>query len=238
MISPQPKLGETCADHTAGKASIGLPNWSWLTETNTAVAGACVSEGKCATTFSGPLGMAASFNRTSWRLKGSVMGSEMRAFNNLGWHRGNVGDQVTLTAYGPNINIARDPRFGRTSELPGEDPFLNGKYAVEMVSGMQFKDDKGYPKVLAYLKHLTAYSTETNRGHDSYNISQHDLFETYLAQYEMAFVDGPHIRQSPAAKPHRPSYLKAAESLRLRLGCSVTGHLASPESGGRTDGMP
>lgn len=122
MISPQPKLGGTCATHTAGKASIGLPNWSWLTETNTAVAGACVSEGRCATTFSGPLGMAASFNRSSWYLKGKVMGVEMRAFSNAGWHRGNVGDEVTLTGYGPNINVARDPRFGRV-----RDPRSNSK---------------------------------------------------------------------------------------------------------------
>lgn len=97
MISPQPQLGGTCSDHTAGKPEIGLPDWSWLTETNTAVAGACLSEDKCATTFSGPLGMAASFNTSSWRLKGGVLGTEMRAFNNLGWHRGNPGDEVTLT---------------------------------------------------------------------------------------------------------------------------------------------
>ena len=55
-----------------------------------------------------------------------------------------------------------------------------------MVSGMQEKDAQGHPKMLAYLKHFTAYSVETNRGHDSYNISLHDLHETYLAQYELA----------------------------------------------------
>ena len=44
--------------------------------------------------------------------------------------------------------------------------------------------------MLAYLKHFTAYSTETNRGHDNYNISQHDLFDTYLPQYERAFTEG------------------------------------------------
>jgi len=56
------------------------------------------------------------------------MGHEMRAFHNLAWHRGNAGDLLGLTGFGPNINIARDPRFGRSSELPGEDPFLNGHY--------------------------------------------------------------------------------------------------------------
>ena len=75
-----------------------------------------------------------------------------------------------------------------SSSSSGEDPLLSGTYAAEMVSGMQEKDAQGHPKMLAYLKHFTAYSVETNRGHDSYNISLHDLHETYLAQYELAFL--------------------------------------------------
>ena len=82
------------------------------------------------------MGLGASFNRTLWRAKGAVLGSEMRALNNLGWHRA-AGDEskafIALTGFGPNINIARDPRFGRSSELPGEDPLLSGRYAIEMV---------------------------------------------------------------------------------------------------------
>jgi hypothetical protein len=60
----------------------------------------------------GPLGMAASFNRTNWRLKGQVFGTEMRAFNNARWPRFSYDatDFIALTGYGPNINIARDPR--------------------------------------------------------------------------------------------------------------------------------
>ena len=79
---------------------------------------------------------------------------------NLGWRRGTGGinspDRIGLTAYGPNINNQRDPRFGRSSELPGEDPLLSGTYASEMVQGMQEEDGQGYPKVIAYLKHFTA----------------------------------------------------------------------------------
>ena len=97
-------------------------------ETNTNVAAKCYPGTKyaCPTTFIGPMGMGASFNRTSWYLKGGVLGSEMRAFHNLAWHRGNPENKIGLTGFGPNINIARDPRFGRNSELPGEDPFHNG----------------------------------------------------------------------------------------------------------------
>ena len=193
LIGPDPSLGSTCNDHTAGVARLGVPQWMWLVETNTGDNSACYAQDRCASTFPGPMAMGASFNRSSWRLKGSVLGSELRAFNNLGWHRdtrGEVRDLIGLTGFGPNINIARDPRFGRSSELPGEDPTLSGVYATEMVQGMQEEDAHGYPKMLAFLKHFTAYSTETNRGHDDYKISQHDLFETYLPQYEMAFTKG------------------------------------------------
>ena len=156
MISPQPALGGTCACHTAGVARLGVPNYMWLVETNTAVASACMEESKCATTFSGPMGMGASFNRTSWYMKGSVIGTEMRAFSNANWHRGTSPvDLIYLTGYGPNINIARDPRFGRNSELPGEDPLLSGTYAAQMVSGMQQVDKNGHPKMIALLKHFT-----------------------------------------------------------------------------------
>jgi xylan 1,4-beta-xylosidase len=95
----------------------------WLTETNSAVNSACLAQDKCSTTFPGPMGMGASFNRSLWRAKGSVLGTEMRALNNLGWHRdaGSAAKAfIALTGFGPNINIARDPRFGRSSELPGE----------------------------------------------------------------------------------------------------------------------
>jgi len=125
MIGPNGTLGNECADHTTGVPRLGVPQWMWLTETNTAVNSACFKPGVCATTFPGPMNMGASFNRTSWRAKGGVLGSEMRAFHNMNWQR-NIGDQqhaslIAPTGFGPNINIARDPRFGRSSELPGED---------------------------------------------------------------------------------------------------------------------
>lgn len=179
MISPQPALGDTCGDHTAGKPEIGLPDYFWLTETNTNVAALCyTAKWKCPTTFVGPMVMGASFNRSSWNFKGRVLGTEMRAFHNIGWHRANTGNKIGLSGFGPNLNIARDPRFGRTSELPGEDPYHSGHYGYEMVRGMQEPDAQGHPKMLAYLKHFTAYSTESNRGHDTYNISTFDFFDT------------------------------------------------------------
>ena len=90
----------------------------------------------CATTFPGPAGLAASFNRSLWRTKGDIISTEQRAFNNNNLVRGG-GAHIALTSWGPNINLVRDPRFGRVSELPSEDPILNGLYAVEFLRGMQ-----------------------------------------------------------------------------------------------------
>ena len=64
---------------------------------------------------------------------------------------------------------------------------LAGAYAVEYVAGMQEEDAHGHPKMIALLKHFTAYSQETGRGSDSENISAFDLFDSYLPQYKIAF---------------------------------------------------
>ena len=67
---------------------------------------------------------------------------------------------------------------------------LAGAYAVEYVAGMQEEDEHGHPKMIALLKHFTAYSQETGRGSDSENISAFDLFDSYLPQYKIAFDGG------------------------------------------------
>ena len=123
------------------------------------------------------------------------MGDEIRAFNNLGWYRA-TGDApnslIGLNGYGPNINIARDPRFGRTSELPGEDPFLSGTYATEMVRGGQGLDafesgDSNHLKMTLGLKHYDLYSVEVDRPSFIPNVTAQDLWETYLPQYSLGF---------------------------------------------------
>jgi beta-D-xylosidase 4 len=102
----------------------------------------CYGENKCSTNFPSPANLAASFNKTLWRLKGATMSDEFRAYNNLNWHRFSgllmlikLDEKIKcgLSGYGPNINILRDPRFGRNSEVPSEDPYLAGTYAAEMV---------------------------------------------------------------------------------------------------------
>ena len=167
-----------CGCTTKSVERIGIPSYKWLTETNTCAAGA----GKQSTVFVGPLNMAASFNRSSWWMKGDVISSELRITNNRG--TGEAG----LTGFGPNINTIKDPRYGRNSELPSEDPFLSGQYAVHYVRGMQ-QVSSGHLKMLSYLKHYTAYNVETNRFVFVANVTQFDFWDSYLPQYKMALTE-------------------------------------------------
>ena len=112
LCSPQRRasgLGNPCNTHTLGVPRLGLTDYMWLEESNTGVSSSCLGPGHCATTFAGPLGLGASFNRTSWRLKGTVIGNEMRAMNNIGWYRdagGTVTEKIGLTGYVSAATVA------------------------------------------------------------------------------------------------------------------------------------
>lgn len=199
LIAPDPGLGDTCFANIHGIPRVELPPYGWLVECNTGVASQCLGPDKCATTFPGPTGLGASFDHELWAAKGQVMSTEMRAFSNARWYRG-IGASypghpaagaafIGTSAFGPNLNIIRDPRYGRNSELPGEDPHLTAEYGVAFVSAMQEKDGAGHPRTNAYLKHFTAYSTETNRMHSDYNVSLFDFWDTYLPQYQRVFTE-------------------------------------------------
>ena len=90
-----------CVCHTAPIASAKLPDYKWLTETNSCVNAPCAGQYRCPTTFVGPNNMAASFNRSSWYAKGDVISTEMRALNNEG------SSDTGLTGFGPNINVVK-----------------------------------------------------------------------------------------------------------------------------------
>jgi len=183
QLSPTAK--PFCAIHTPALARVGLPRYKWLTEVNTLVNSPCLTPSRCPTTFVGPNGMAASFNRSSWTAKGDVVSTDMRVLNAHG-----VGE-VGLTGYGPNINMLKDPRYGRNSELPGEDPHLSGEYGVAYTAGMQQRDPAtGHYKMISYLKHYTAYSVEASRFTFTANVTLFDFWDSYLPQYEKALTEG------------------------------------------------
>ena len=199
LIAPDPSLGSTCFAHIHGIPRVGLPEYGWLVEMNTGVASECLGPDQCATTFVGPTGLGAAFNREMWAAKGDVLSTEMRAFANARWYRGTGAGypghpsskpaHIGTSAFGPNLNMIRDPRYGRNSELPGEDPFHTGSYGVAFVTAMQTPDAAGHPRVSAYLKHFDAYATETNRMHSDNNITAFDFWDTYLPQYKMVFTE-------------------------------------------------
>lgn len=100
-----------------------------------------------------------------------------RAFYNAG----NAG----LTFWSPNINIYRDPRWGRGQETPGEDPFLSSEYARVFINGLQGDEQKvGFLKVSACCKHFAAHSIEENRYSFDAIVGERDLADTYLPTFK------------------------------------------------------
>jgi xylan 1,4-beta-xylosidase len=193
------KIGLTGADLTKdnacdtkdpGVTRLGIPPMQWLVETNSMAASACYN-GTCATSFPSAQNLAASFNKTVWRSKGHVIGSEMRALNNLDWKRadGDTGSMQSLSGFGPDINQPRDPRNGRQGELPTEDRFLMSRYAVEVVQGSQDSGTK-YLQMSSGLKHYIGYSLESGRMGSKGDFTIFDLWDTYIPPFEAGFVEG------------------------------------------------
>jgi beta-glucosidase len=171
---------------------LGIPSYNWWSE-------AChgVREDGY-TVYPQPIGMAAAFNPQQMYDVFSQVSDEARA----NWNRSdhdifNVPMGVTyypgnpeLTFWCPNVNIFRDPRWGRGQETCGEDPYLTGVLGLQTVLGMQGNDSKYY-KTHACAKHYAVHSGPEPLRH-TYNahVSQRDLFETYLPAFEKLVVDG------------------------------------------------
>ena len=124
------------------------------------------------TSWPSPLGVAASFNTTLFEALGKLTSDEARA-----------GATVGSTYWAPNINNFRDPRWGRGLETPGEDPTLTSNYAVHFVRGMQ-GTDATWLKTSACLKHLDAYSVETDRMEFSAVVTQQDMADTFEVPFK------------------------------------------------------
>ena len=148
----------SCDTIDPGIPRLSVPPKQWLVETNSMAASQCYGS-SCATSFPSALNLAASGNRSLWREKGRVVSKEMRALNNLAWHRADGGTSfVGLNGFGPDINQPRDPRNGRIGELASEDAFLTGAYAVEYLLGMQETTDDGFLRMSAGVKHYAGVS--------------------------------------------------------------------------------
>ena len=111
--------------------------------------------------------------------------------------------------WAPNVNIFRDPRWGRGQETPGEDPIINGEYGVAFVSGMQGSAEGKYLRAAACLKHYAAYSEETGRGGFPAVVTAQDMEDTFLPAFE-AGVERGHaaVRHASAHKQRRALVLE------------------------------
>ncbi|MCK5775650.1 MAG: glycoside hydrolase family 3 C-terminal domain-containing protein, partial [Bacteroidales bacterium] len=143
-----------------------------------------------ATSFPQAIGMAATWNPELIHQVADAISSEARAKFNMSIKKGQRNRYQGLTMWTPNINIFRDPRWGRGQETYGEDPYLTSRLGVAFVKGLQ-GDDSKYLKVVATPKHYAVHSgPEFNRhSFDAYT-NKKDLWETYLPAFEATVVEG------------------------------------------------
>jgi beta-glucosidase len=166
---------------------LGLPAYDYWNEALHGVANNGV-----ATVFPEPVGGASTWDPELLHQEGTVIGIEGRAKFNYyaSKHNGNSKWWTGLTFWTPNINIFRDPRWGRGQETYGEDPYLTGAIAVAFIKGIQ-GDDPQYMMAMACAKHYAVHSgPEAERHRFDVTPSERDLYETYLPQFEMAVREG------------------------------------------------
>jgi beta-glucosidase len=143
-----------------------------------------------ATVFPQAIGLAASWDPALLHAVGGVVAAQARdKFLATGWRKDH-GRYNGLTIWSPNINIFRDPRWGRGQETYGEDPRLTATLAVSFITGLQ-GDDPEHPTVIATPKHFAVHSgPEPGRHGFDVDVSPHDLEETYLPAFRAAIVEG------------------------------------------------
>jgi beta-glucosidase len=164
---------------------LGIPAYNWWNEALHGVARA-----GDATIFPQAIGMAATFNPDLLKQVATVISTEARAKYNLAIAQDRHIQYMGLTFWTPNINIFRDPRWGRGQETYGEDPFLTARMGTAFVKGMQ-GDDPTYLKVSATAKHFAVHSgPEATRDYFNAIVDEKDLRETYLYAFHALVVDG------------------------------------------------
>lgn len=162
-------------------ARLGIKPYEWWNEALHGVARAGL-----ATVFPQSIGMAASFNDSLLFKVFTAVSDEARAKNRYFNNKGQYKRYQGLTMWTPNVNIFRDPRWGRGQETYGEDPYLAGRMGMAVVHGLQDPADTRYNKLHACAKHFAVHSgPEWNRhSFNAENIDLRDLWETYLPAFK------------------------------------------------------
>ncbi len=163
---------------------LGIPEYNWWNECLHGVARA----GE-ATVFPQAIGLAATWDRDMMRQVSDIISDEARAKHSDFVARGKRGIYQGLTFWSPNINIFRDPRWGRGMETYGEDPYLTGEMAVQFIKGLQ-GDDPKYLKLVATSKHYAVHSgPEPLRHTFNAQVSVRDLRDTYLPAFRKSVLE-------------------------------------------------
>jgi beta-glucosidase len=163
---------------------LGVPAYDWWSE---ALHGVAVDG---TTEFPEPIGLAATFDVPRIHEMATAIGTEGRIKHAQDERAGHSNIFEGLDFWAPNVNIFRDPRWGRGQETYGEDPFLSAHMAVAFVTGMQ-GDDPHYFRVISTPKHYAVHSgPEPTRHFADVDISKHDQEDTYLPAFRAAVVEG------------------------------------------------
>ncbi|XP_065184940.1 uncharacterized protein LOC135815553 [Sycon ciliatum] len=187
-LLPRLTLGEkaqflVAREHTnGGVPRLGVPAFLYgesLHGVNAFCGDAAQGSTGCATSFPHALGLAATFNRTLWTMVGETIATEGRALHNQG--------KIGLSMWAPDINLFRDPRWGRGQEVPGEDPYLSAEYVAHYSRALQEGEDPRYLKLISSCKHFSAYDLEHwgNVTRNEYNaiVGEQDLVEYYWVPF-------------------------------------------------------
>lgn len=164
---------------------LGVPAYDWWSEALHGVANAGT-----ATVFPEPIGLAAAFDDSLIHDMAIAIGNEARAKHNQAVRAGRNSIMEGLNFWSPNINIFRDPRWGRGQETYGEDPFLTARMGVAFVTGLQGNDPQ-YFRVISTPKHFAVHSgPEPSRHSMDVRVSKHDMEDTYLPAFRDAVIEG------------------------------------------------
>jgi beta-glucosidase len=163
---------------------LNVPAYDWWSEALHGVVRPGVTE------FPEPIGLAATFDADSIHRMAVAIGTEGRIKHAQEVKDGNSGFFEGLDFWAPNVNIFRDPRWGRGQETYGEDPFLTARMGVAFVTGMQ-GDDAKYYRVISTPKHFAVHSgPEPTRHFADVDVSKHDELDTYLPAFRAAVTEG------------------------------------------------
>ncbi|KAK9704795.1 hypothetical protein RND81_07G011700 [Saponaria officinalis] len=185
-----PEKVSLLVDNAAAVPRLGIGSYEWWSEALHGVSNVGPGTkfgGKFpgATSFPQVITTAASFNATLWEEIGRVVSDEGRAMYN--------GGMAGLTYWSPNVNILRDPRWGRGQETPGEDPVVAGIYAASYVRGLQGTDGDRL-KVAACCKHYTAYDLDNWSGVDRFHfnaqVTKQDIVDTFDVPFRECVMEG------------------------------------------------